>query len=154
MDIKKINMRKNSSTLTGLVIVILLTLGFFIGLYTFLEDSVDESGNTLDDKYSSTFSNLSETQSNLKGNIDNIKDNIEAIREADNTFLVAWNGFKGLGNTLLLPVTLVTTGIETYTVLEFSLDFIPLWVKSLAIIGITTVIIFLILSILKGEPRL
>ena len=154
MDIKKINIRKNSFTLTSLVVMLVLVIGLFIGMFNWWNENAGSAEINIDSKYSDTKLNLTATQTSLENNVNDIKDNLNNIKEADNTFQVAWNGLKGLGNTLKLPISLITTGIETYTTLELSLDYIPNWVKALTLIGITAIIVFLILSILKGDPKL
>ncbi len=145
---------KKSMTLMGLVIIMIIAMGVFIGGYKWIAINAESAGVTIDSKYNDTVSNLTLTQSSLEDNVNEIRDNFDNIKEADSTWEVAWNGLKGLGNILLLPISFVTTGIETYTTIDLSLDVIPTWIKTLVLIGITAGIVLLVLSLLKGEPRL
>ena len=154
MVIRKINLRKNAGTLTGVIISLILVIAFFNGMYFYWERNALDSGQGIASKYNSTSGNISSIQSDLTNNVDDIKSNVEGIREAESAYLAAWNGFKALGNTLKLPISFVTTAIATYTTLEYPLDMIPTWAKALALVGLTAFIVFLILAILKGEPKL
>ncbi len=153
---KKINsrIRKSGLTLTGLVIGILIAMSIYIGGYFYASETLGDYNIEMDQKYSDTQANLTASQTSLNENVQAIKDNLDSIKEAETTWQVAWNGLKGLGNSLLLPISFVTSGIETYGTIENSLDIIPTWVKTAAVIGITVVIVFLILALLKGEGKM
>ena len=73
--------------------------------------------------------------------------------EADSTLQVAWNGIKGLGSSLMLTISFVTTSVSVWSSLAGPLDIFPTWVLGLALIGITSFMVFLIFRILKGEPQ-
>jgi len=145
---------KKANTLSSLTVSLLLVFAFFTGMYLYWSWNATDAGYNIDGKYNSTFGNLTGARSDLSDNVDDIKENLNDISEADSTFQVAWNGLKGLGNTLLLPISFVSTTLATYTGLEFALDYIPQWVRTLAFIGVIGLVVFLILSILKGDPRL
>jgi len=147
-------MRKNGLTLTSLVVVILLAMSIFIGGYFYSSETFDDYNVVVDQKYNDTETNLTNSQTGLRDNVDDIKANLEDIKEAETTWQVAWNGLKGLGNTLILPISFLTSGIETYSIIENSLEFIPTWVKTAAVIGVTAIIVFLILALLKGEGKM
>lgn len=142
---------KKANTLTGLVISMLIGIGFFTGMYLFWNYNAIESGQVIDQKYNTTYSNLTYYQTPLDNNVQDIRDAINGLTSADNTWQVAWNGFIGLGNILKLPISMITTALGVYSSLEGSLDIIPSWITALVLIGITSVIVFLILSNLKGE---
>lgn len=142
---------KKANTLTGLTISILLGIGFFTGMYLFWSYNATESGLAIESKYNNTYSNLTYYQTPLENNIQDIRDAMNKLASADNTWQVAWNGFVGLGNILKLPISMISTALGVYSSLEGSLDVIPSWVTGLVFIGITAVIVFLILSNLKGE---
>ena len=61
---------------------------------------------------------------------------------------------KGLGKVMKLPLSFITTAISTYTSIEFSLDYIPTQVKTYALMGIIALVVFLVISLLKGEPNM
>ena len=143
---------RKSAGLTGVVITLLLVMGFFSGMFLYWEWNAEDAGLSVDSKYNDTYQNLSEAQEGLSDNVDEIKENYEDVKEADNAFQVAWNGLKGLGNTMKLPISFLTSSLATYTAFETSLDsIIPDWVKNIIIIGITAGIVFLVLAILRGR---
>ena len=146
--------KKPATTITGLVLSLIIVIAIFSGLYLWMKWNVEESGEAVDTKYSQAYANLSETSTNLQENVDAIKTNVQAIKEADSTWQVAWNGLKGLGNTMKLPVNFITTGLETANIIDFQLDYIPAWLKILVTTGIIIVIVLLIAANLKGEPRM
>ena len=155
MAIEKV---KKASTLTGLVVVLLLVMGAFIACYSYLEWNVNDSGRTFDEKYSGVTGNITDRSSGtmyrLEDNVKAIQSSFANITEATSIYAVAWNGLKGLGLTLKLPITFVTTGIATFSIITAPLNDLPGWVIVLVSIGITASIVLLVLSILKGDPRL
>ena len=151
MDITTI---KKASTLSSMTVTLLLVFAFFTGMYLYWNQNATNVGLTIEGKYVDTYGNLTLAQNDLSTNVEDIKNSLNEIKEADSTFQVAWNGLKGLGNTLRLPISFVSTSLATYTGLEFALDFVPKWIRTLAFIGIIAIVVFLIASILKGDPRL
>jgi len=149
-----LRIRKSAATLTALVIGILIAMSIFIGGYFYADETLTDYGVEIDSRYGAVEANLSESQTSLDDNVQAIKDNLQDIKEAENTWQVAWNGLKGLGNTLILPISFLTSGLETYGTIENSLDMIPTWVKTAAVIGVTVLIVFLILALLKGEGKM
>ena len=148
------SLRKNSTTLTGLVMAILIVMVIFTGSYLWWESSVSSAGVTFDTRYNESYNRLNTTRDSLSDNVNDIRDNVQAIKEADDIYQVAWNGLKGLGNTLKLPVSFLDTALETFSIMTGLLDFVPGWIITLTVIGLTAFIVFLVLSLLKGEPRL
>jgi hypothetical protein len=152
MAYKKI---RKSATMTGIVLSLILLLGIFTGMFLWLNKNVTDSGITMDAKYTEAFGKLNgTTQTGLYDNINDIKNAIENIGEADSTWQVAWNGFKALGETLKLPISFLTTALSAMNITFISLDFVPKWVKTLSEMAITIFIVFILLSILKGDPKL
>lgn len=143
--------KKSAASLTGLVFSILIVLGIFSAMFLYWQANAESAGVTIDSKYSETYANLTSAQDDLDNNVQAIKDNYESMKEAETAFQVAWNGLKGLGNTMKLPISFLTTALATYTAFDYSLDYIPTWVKTLVIIGLTAFIVFLLLSVLRGR---
>jgi hypothetical protein len=152
MALKTIN--KKGSTLTTLVIAMLLVIGIFSGYYLFFVEQMDNYDTTLDEKYNETYQTLLETQEAIDNNVTTIRNRITEVEEADNTFLAAIAGFKGLGAALLLLVTFVSSGVNVFTAIFFSTDIIPSDVQNLMLIGVIAFIILLIIAILKGEGKM
>ena len=155
MDIKKIMKNKRGgNTLTGLVITLILVMGIFSTMFLFLQQKSSESGITLDAKYNDSYTRLKSAQDNLDENVHTIQTNLDDIKEADTAFQVAWNGLKGLGNTLILPISFVSSAIDTVSAIIIPLDFIPQNIKNLILLAIIAVVLFLVLANLKGEPKM
>jgi len=155
MAIEKMKLRNSAATLTGLVVIILLTIFIFSVGYLYVNDNISSSNLTLDSQYSSAYDNLSIASTSLNNNIDDIKSSMDSISEAENTFQVAWNGLKGLGNVLLLPLSLVDTSLQAFTaMLGISNDFIPGWIVALVFTGIISFVVFLVAKVIKGEPNM
>lgn len=153
MDFKKI--RKGSNTLTSLMISLLLVLGLFFGMYYYLNYQTTNSGVSLGDNYTSSITSLNNSQELISDNINRIKNNINNITEAESGLMVAINGFRGLGNILKLPITFVTIVVQTYDAMLGVLQNIgiPKWLTVLVSVGLVGYVVFLILSILKGEQQ-
>lgn len=153
MDTKKIN-KKGEASLTNLVITIIIVIGVFGTMFLFLQKKATDSSVILDTKYNDTYNRLNSAQSTLDNNVHAIQTNLDNIKEADSAFQVAWNGLKGLGNTIILPISFISSGVDIASAIVIPLDFVPQNIKSLAILGIIAFIIFLVLANLKGEPKM
>jgi len=151
---KKIKLRNSGATLTGVVISLLLVMGMFFAGYEYLIEHADSAGVIIDSKYNETYTQLQTASDDLDTNVNEIKESLDDVKEAESTFQVAWNGLKGLGNALKLPVTFVTTAIATWTASITFIDFLPGWTLPLFFIGIVAFVVFLVLKILKGEPSM
>ena len=151
MDSKKI--RKSQLTMTTLIIAMIAIIFIFITMFQFFSTKLDEANITVDDKYNDSYTNILENQEDLQTNIDDITDASKNIKEADDFFNVALNGFKVLGSTLLLLLNFLSTPFDILSSILVPLDFIPQYQKTLFVMGITAVVVFLILANLKGEPR-
>lgn len=153
MVTKKI-IKKGSGTLTGVVISMLIVIAVFLTLYNYINYDGQLGGVTLDAKYNETYGNLTDAQNRLDDNIGDLQDNLKNISEADDTFQVAWNGLKGLGNLLLIPINLASSGVDITNAIEGSLDIIPTNIKVLIELGIIVVILFIVIAVMKGEPKM
>lgn len=153
MAYQKMN-SKGEFNLLGVVFTLLIVMGMFFGMFLYLNQKANEGNVAIDSKYNTTFTDLQEVQGELDDNVNDIKNNLDQIREAENPLTFAWNGMLGLGSTLKLSVNFVTNAVATVTAIIIPLDFIPIQVKVLFLIGVIAGIVILVLSILKGEPSL
>lgn len=156
MDYKKITKRnkRGGGTLLGIVVGLIFVIGIFIGMFSFFSGQLEDNSATIDSKYNTTYNQLLEVQEEIEGDQQTILTSIDNIREADEGYLAAWNGFKALGATLLLPISFIGHTIDTANALIISTDIIPGWIQSLLIVGLIFFVMFVILSLLKGEPSL
>ena len=152
--IRSIKLRNSGATLTGLIFSILIVMGMFFAGYEYLTEHATSAGVNIDSKYNETYQQLQNASDDLDANVNAIKDSLDDVKEAESTFQVAWNGLKGLGNALKLPVTFVSTAIATWTASITFIDFLPGWTLPLFFIGIVAFVVFLVLKILKGEPSM
>ena len=152
MDHTKI--KKSAFTLTNLVLILVLAIGMFSAGFLYLTNQAKISQITIDTKYNDTYNRLETSQDDLDENIQTIKENLKDIKEAETSYQVAWNGLKGLGNTLKLPINFISTTIDILNAMLIPLDVLPKKYKTLVVIAILAAILFLVLAILKGEPKL
>ena len=153
MGNKQIKIKKSSATFTTVIIGTLIVMAMFFGGYTYINDNVESAGNSLDSKYAETYENLSATQISLENSVEGVRSNVDGIIEAENVVQVAWNGLKGLGNTLKLFTNFINSILSTENALVSTLDILPGWAITLIFIGILAFLVLLILAILKGEPK-
>jgi len=147
--------KRGANTLTGIVIGLLLVIGVFITYFGFWNEQMQNNNAEIPSKYNETYAQLLESQDSIDEDINAIKDNVNDIEEADENFLAAWNGFKALGSTLLLPVSFISESVQVTEVVTGSADFIPQEIKTLGIIAIITLVLFIILSLLTGgNPKI
>jgi hypothetical protein len=154
LDIKKINKKAQQSTLTGLVVVMLIAIGIFGGIFLFFQEVMLDNGANIPTKYDDTYGRLIESQQSIDDNVKSVQDSFNDIYEADNVWQVAWNGLKGLGSIIKLPVIFIANGIYIANNLITGIDSIPTFYKALALTGILAAMVFLILALLKGESRM
>lgn len=152
MDIKKMN--KTGSSLMGSIVAIVIVILIFFGFFLFYTDQLEKNSVTLDDKYHTTYTQLLEVQDNLDTRVNNIKTAADEVREAESGFLVAINGFKGLGQAMLLMLGFTSDSIDTTEALLLSTDVIPSWVQSLIVVLLIAFILFLIIDIFMGRKAL
>lgn len=155
MDYEKINkINKNGSSLMGSVMAIILVIGIFSGLFLFYTDQLDKNIATIDNKYNQTYKDLLEVQSNLDTRVDNIKTAADDVREAESGILAAINGFKGLGQAMLLLLGFTSDSIDTTEALLLSTDVIPSWIQSLIVVALIALIVFIVIDVLLGRKPL
>ncbi len=144
---------KNSEMgISGLVITILIIIGIFLTSFAYLTYNAADTGITIDSKYNQTYSNLTEIQEGIDTQADLVQENIEGISEATKGFQIAWNGLKGVGNTVRLTVYFVSSAIGVWTATTFSISFVPPWLLSLFLVGITVFALFIVLRVfLQGK---
>jgi Mg2+/citrate symporter len=142
-------MRK-SATLTGIVISMVLAIGIFIGLFTWLNTNASDSGVPIDPMYSNVQSNLSTKSTDLKRYFDDTKNNLTGVVEAENIYYAAINGFKGVGKILLSPVVILDYALMSWANIRILIEF-PDWARMLVEVAILAVIVLLIVAIVKGE---
>jgi len=153
MGIKKIKIRKSELTMTALVLALIAIMFIFITMFTFLTTKLDQNNVVIDDKYNDSYAAILESQEDVDTNIDSISDSAKNIKEADDFFNVALNGFKVLGSTLLLFLSFISIPFDIIGAVLIPLDFVPQYQKTLFVMGLTAVVVFLVLANLKGEPR-
>lgn len=142
--------KKSDVTITGIVISLILVIGIFGLMFLYLQKQGEDNDMIVDSKYNDTYNRLSTSQGQLSGNIDGIQDNFGNVSEADNTFQVAWNGLKGLGNILTLPIRFLGNSVDIITAIFIPLDVIPPIVLTLIKMGLIIVIMLVLLAALTG----
>lgn len=154
MVFKKIETKNSVLTLTTVLLCLLVGIGVYFMGFMFVQDQVSYSNVELPQKYNDTFKNLSANLNDMDDVKNDISDNLKNISEAEDTAQVAWNGLKGLGNTLKL-ISLFVGNIGDVTMSIFlPFDFIPNEVKTIIFLGIIMLMIILVLSILKGDQKM
>lgn len=142
-------MRK-SATLTGIVISMILAIGIFIGMFTWLNTNASDSGVPIDPIYSNVESNLSTQSNNLKTYFDGIKTDLAGVVESESIYLSAINGFKGLGKILLSPIKILDYVLTSYLNIKTIIE-VPEWIRLLVEISLLATILLVIIAIVKGE---
>lgn len=142
--------KKGTTTITGLVMSLLITIGVFVILFSFLAEQAGNNNVDIDSKYNDTYTRLLNVSDLIDEDSNTIQNSLNSISEADNTFQTAWNGLKGLGQTLKTSVKFISRTNEVSEAVLISTDVIPPIVKSLFTIGLIIFVVLLILSALTG----
>jgi len=149
-----IKIKNSAATIIGLVTALLLVMGMFYMGFSYLKTQTDAAGLDIPEKYSDTYTRLNTTQQTLNSNVRRIQANVGNISEATSVYSVAWNGMKGLGNTITLFTAFVSSSIEVTMASFISFDVVPPVLVVLATIGIIAAVVLLIVSALKGDPKI
>lgn len=152
MDFKKMN-RKGELTMTTLIISIIAIMFIFITMFQFFTTKVNDANISVPDKYNESYTRILDSQEDLDTNLNDISNSAKEIGEASDVFSVALNGFKGLGSVILLFLNFVSIPFNVIGALLIPLDFVPQYQKTLLVMGVTAVVIFLIIANAKGEPK-
>jgi len=150
---KKI-MIKNNATLTGVAMMMLITIAVFSGGFLYVSSNVSDAGVILDDKYNKTYNDLNTSFKGIENHSRAMQTNLDDISEATDIWQVAWNGLKGLGNALKAPVYFITPALGIYNTMASSLSFLPGWLLPVISAAFLIFIVFLVLKVLKGEPNM
>lgn len=153
MDIKKMRIKNSQLTMTTLLISIIAIMFIFITMFTFFSTKLSSEGVEVPAKYNDSYTRILDSQTDLQNNVDSISEAVTSVSEADDVFSVALNGFKGLGSVLLLFLNFVSTPFDVVSAIIIPLDFIPQFQKTLILMAIVVVVVFLVIANAKGEPR-
>jgi hypothetical protein len=150
MVTKKI--KKSESTLAGLTFSILIAIVLFTGFFYWISANAVESGREVDEMYNTSFTGLQTELTNLSTTINQIRDAASDITEPKEGFLTAWNGLKGLLNIFRIPLNLIDIAWQSYQLMVTPLaGIIPRWLIDIVAIGLVAFIIYIIVSIFKGD---
>lgn len=140
-------------TMTELVLGIILIIGIFSGSYLWFAKNMEQASVSVDSKYTDVYNNISAQQSKLYNDTSKIEYAAKNITEAPSIYSVAVNGFKGFAAVISLFFGFTNTAIETFYTLIGVVE-IPAFVKILTVTAIVLIIVFLIISVFKGEQKM
>ena len=147
---KKMN-KKGMSTIMGIVISLLIVIGIFSGFNLFFSDQLEQNSASLDSKYNQTYYDLLEVQDNMDSRVDEVKNTADEVREAESGIIAAINGFKGIGQSMLLLLGFTADSVDTTQAVFRSTDIIPEWIQSLVTVALIGLVVFLVLDVLLGR---
>jgi predicted PurR-regulated permease PerM len=150
MDTKKMN-KKGVGNIYGILFGMILVIGIFSGFILFYNDQLSNNDAVLDSTYNTTYNQLLEVQTNLDTRVNKIKDSVSEAQEVESGFLAAINGFKGIGESMLLLRDFTGDSIDVTESIFISADIVPAWAESLAVILLIALVIFIIIDIIIGR---
>lgn len=142
---------KARASIMGFIVIMLLVIGMFTGVFLYVSDSAQDSGIAVDPKYNGTYNKMIETRESIKEQTDEIQNKTLQITEAPVGFLTALNGFKVLGSTLLLFKGFASNAIDLINLVFLGTDVIPSWAMNLIVSGGIVTVLILFLAWWKGE---
>jgi len=147
--------KKAAATMTGVFLTILVTMGLFYGMYTYVNNNYIEAGITDTSGYNQSYADLQTSQFNLNTSVLELQEKGQKIAEADAGILyIAWTGLTGLAKAITVFFDVISVGINVFDAIIPSLSFLPPWVKTLVSIGLVITIVLLIIAAFKGENKL
>jgi len=155
MDYKKITIKKSQSSFMGLILGFLLVIGVFTALFLWIHLNATEQGVTIDSKYNTTYTAYQDATESIESNVEDIDSAARNIKEADSTFQVAWNGLKGLGSVLRLPLSAIDSGQTIYdSSITQAEGIIPSWATVLIRIALIALVVLIVIAVMKGDNKL
>jgi hypothetical protein len=156
MASEKIIEIKKPATLMGLVVTIIVFIGIFTIMFTWLATNSNQSGVTVDSRYNESYTRVLQQQNELNSTVGKIQSNLDDITEADSSLQVAWNGMQFLGTAILASKDFVDVTLGSFSAVSdiASSSGISPSVILLITIGVISFVVFLVLSNLKGEPKM
>lgn len=147
--------KKSESTLAGITFSIIIGLGIFFGMFLWIQSNSTESGVSLNDpSYNESYVRLLDKQDALSDTVNDVTSGAKNLTEAGSDFGIAWNGLKGLVSIFKAPLQLIDIGKETFELMTAPLaGIIPQWILNLIVLGLVAFIVYVIVSIFKGDPN-
>lgn len=155
MVIKALGIKKGGGTVTNLVLSLFVFMFIFMGMYLYWADNINTSGIAMESEYADAYNNISKIANDTYGDMETIRQNAEALESVDENWANAvWNGIKGLGNSLLLPIRFLARAMDLKEVSINMISLIPGWILLFITSAILVYIVFLVLRVAKGEQAL
>ena len=149
------NRYKKSATLMGLVMTIIVFIGIFTIMFSWLTINSEQSEVAIDSRHNESYNRVIEQREELNSTVLNIQDKLNKVEESPTIAFVAWNGMKFLIATVLAFADLVLVSIGSFEAVSdvLSASGIPPSILILITVGITAFVVFLVIAALKGEPK-
>lgn len=155
MDNEKIIIKNSQITFMGLIFSLLLVIGLFTGMYLWIDMNASEQGVSIDSKYNTTYNAYQDATDSIQDNLNDMDSAARNIREADSTYQVAWNGLKGLGSLLTLPLSAIDSGQTVYDASATQIDgIIPDYYSLIIRILVIFFILLVVIAVMKGDNNL
>ena len=140
------------ATLTSITLCIILGIALFMGMYLWFVYNANESGVSLDSKYSNIYTNLNSTQDSLEDSLNEIRNTAYDLQEPDSYLSVAFGGLRGLLALLLLPFKIFNAALNSFFIITTGIE-IPNWAYVALYLTIFTIIVLVIVGLIKGETK-
>lgn len=141
-----------NTTLTEITLCIILGLSLFMGMYLWFVWNANESGVSIEPRYSSIYTNLNSTEDSLESSLNEIKDTANDLEEPDSYLAVAFGGLRGLLALLILPFKIFNAAISSFFIITTGIE-IPTWAYVGLYLTIFTIIVLVIVGLIKGESK-
>ena len=146
--------KKSETTLAGATFSIIIAIVFFTGFFLWIDSNSKESGKPVDAMYNSSYTQLQNQMGEINSTISNLKSAAQSLSEPEPGFLTAWNGLKGLLSLFQAPLQLVNVGWQSFQLMVAPLaGIIPIWLINIVAIGLMAYIIYIVVSIFKGDSN-
>ena len=146
--------KKSETTLAGVTFSIIIAVAFFTGFFLWINSNATESGKQVDAMYNTSYTQLQNEIGKINSTVNNLKSSAQTLTEPEPGFLTAWNGLKGLLGLFQAPLQLINIGWQSYQLMVTPLaGIIPAWLINLIAVGIIAFIVYIIVSIFKGDSN-
>lgn len=154
MVIKKINIKKSESTLASITFGVLVAIIIFVAFFNFISLSADESGRTIDTKYNTSYTGLNNQIDSLSSTKDDLQSAAQNLTEPGPAYGVAWNGIKGLLSLFQLFIGMINVVDQSFQFLTSPLEgIVPDWILTIVAIGLILFVLYVLISIFKGDSN-
>ena len=149
MEIKKLEIKKGA-TIRDTFLVIILFVGAFGLIGLFANQTLSDSDVTINNSFNNSYSKLQENQQDTRNLLDEMRNSTAGLKEAS-IGDYAYFGIRGVVTLMQLPISLLSIGKDSISIVETELPIVPEEIKYIAGAFVLILILFAIIKFVTNR---